>query len=33
LPGFSGGVIAPVLAHAMFDLLVYGDAAQAPWWV
>jgi membrane protease YdiL (CAAX protease family) len=30
---FSGGVIAPVLAHATFDLIVYGDHAQSPWWV
>lgn len=22
-----------VLAHVTFDLIVYGDAAQAPWWV
>jgi len=29
----SGGVLSPVLAHAVFDLLVYGDRMQAPWWV
>lgn len=29
----SGSVIPPMLAHAMFDLLVYGAVARAPWWV
>ncbi len=28
------GSIAPALAaHACFDIVVYGDLAQAPWWV
>ena len=30
---FSGSVLAPVAAHAAFDLVVYGAVAQAPWWV
>jgi len=29
----SGGVYAPLLAHACFDIIVYGDKAHAPWWV
>jgi membrane protease YdiL (CAAX protease family) len=29
----SSSVIPPILAHAMFDLLVYGAVARAPWWV
>jgi membrane protease YdiL (CAAX protease family) len=29
----SGSVLPPVAAHAAFDLLVYGAAAQAQWWV
>lgn len=29
----SGSVWPAVAAHACFDLLVYGDRAQAPWWV
>ena len=28
-----GGLLAPILAHALFDVVVYGDAATAPWWV
>jgi membrane protease YdiL (CAAX protease family) len=30
---FSGTVVPLMLAHAMFDLLVYGAVARAPWWV
>ncbi|MCX5656110.1 MAG: CPBP family intramembrane metalloprotease [Planctomycetota bacterium] len=30
---FSGSVLAPLAAHAAFDLVVYGAIAQAPWWV
>jgi len=29
----SGGVLAPLAAHVAFDILVYADQAQAPWWV
>jgi len=29
----SGGVYAPVVAHATFDILVYGGCVEAPWWV
>jgi membrane protease YdiL (CAAX protease family) len=29
----SGSVIPPMVAHAAFDLVVYGALAQAPWWV
>jgi membrane protease YdiL (CAAX protease family) len=29
----SGSVIPPMLAHGMFDLLVYGAVTRAPWWV
>jgi hypothetical protein len=27
------GVLAPLLAHVAFDLVVYGDHATLPWWV
>jgi hypothetical protein len=30
---FSGSVLPAVTAHVLFDILVYGDWAQAPWWV
>lgn len=30
---FSGSVFPPIAAHALFDLIVYGDYVQAPWWV
>jgi membrane protease YdiL (CAAX protease family) len=30
---FSGSVAPPMVAHAAFDLLVYGALARAPWWV
>jgi membrane protease YdiL (CAAX protease family) len=30
---FSGSVVPLMLAHATFDLLVYGAVAGAPWWV
>jgi len=29
----AGSVWPAVAAHACFDVLVYGDRAQAPWWV
>lgn len=29
----EGSVIPPILAHAVFDVLVYGDQPAAPWWV
>ena len=29
----TGSVLPPVTAHAFFDILAYGDWAQAPWWV
>ena len=29
----SGNVLAPLAAHAAFDLVVYADLAKAPWWV
>lgn len=28
-----GGVVFPLVAHAAFDVLVYGDLHAAPWWV
>jgi membrane protease YdiL (CAAX protease family) len=33
LKEFSQNSIYPVLSHALFDLLVYGDNIAAPWWV
>ena len=29
----SGSVLPPVVAHACFDILVYGELSHAPWWV
>jgi membrane protease YdiL (CAAX protease family) len=29
----SGSVLPALTAHVLFDILVYGDWAQAPWWV
>jgi hypothetical protein len=29
----SGSVAPSMVAHAAFDLLVYGALARAPWWV
>ena len=29
----SGNVLAPLAAHAAFDLVVYAELAEAPWWV
>ena len=28
-----GSVLFPVLAHATFDVVTYGDLSAAPWWV
>jgi len=30
---FPGSVVPPLVAHAAFDLVVYGAVARAPWWV
>lgn len=29
----QGTIAAPIMFHAIFDLLVYGQCASAPWWV
>jgi len=29
----AGNVLAPLAAHAAFDLVVYAELAAAPWWV
>jgi membrane protease YdiL (CAAX protease family) len=29
----SGSVLPPLAAHVVFDVVVYGEHAQAPWWV
>jgi membrane protease YdiL (CAAX protease family) len=29
----SGSVLPALSAHALFDILVYGERAHAPWWV
>ena len=29
----QGTIAAPVAFHTLFDLLVYGQYASAPWWV
>jgi hypothetical protein len=33
LKHFSKSTIPPALAHAVFDILVYGQCLTAPWWV
>ena len=33
LRAWGGNVWPALAAHAAFDLIAYGDAAQAPWWV
>jgi len=33
LRALSRSVYPPLLAHALFDIIVYGGLAQAPWWV
>ncbi len=30
---YQGTIAGPVVFHVVFDLLVYGDYAQVPWWV
>jgi membrane protease YdiL (CAAX protease family) len=30
---FSQNTIYPLLSHALFDLMVYGDRIETPWWV
>ncbi len=30
---FSGSVLPALTAHVLFDILVYGDWPEAPWWV
>ena len=29
----SGSVLPPVVAHVLFDIIVYGGHVEAPWWV
>ena len=33
LKEFSESTIFPVISHAFFDLLVYGDSFNTPWWI
>jgi membrane protease YdiL (CAAX protease family) len=33
LRALSGSVLAPIMAHLFYDLIVYGDYPSAPWWV
>lgn len=30
---YSNHIVPPLIAHAVFDILVYGSLAIAPWWV
>ena len=30
---YSDNILPPVLGHAVFDIVVYGDYLQSPWWV
>jgi membrane protease YdiL (CAAX protease family) len=29
----SGSLIPAITAHALFDIIVYAEFVQAPWWV
>ena len=29
----TGSLLPAILAHMLFDLILYGDSAMAPWWV
>lgn len=29
----AGSVLPPLAAHVLFDIMAYGEYAQAPWWV
>jgi membrane protease YdiL (CAAX protease family) len=33
LKEYSGSILPPAFAHIIFDICVYGDYMQAPWWV
>jgi membrane protease YdiL (CAAX protease family) len=33
LRNFSASTATPLVAHASWDILVYGESATAPWWV
>jgi membrane protease YdiL (CAAX protease family) len=33
LRAWGRSVAPPIVLHALFDVLVYGDAQRAPWWV
>ena len=33
LRDLSGNIMPPILGHMMFDVIVYGNNALAPWWV
>ena len=33
LKHFSKNIIPPLIAHALFDILVYAEFISAPWWV
>ena len=30
---WSGSVLPPLAGHVLFDIIVYGGMAHAPWWV
>jgi membrane protease YdiL (CAAX protease family) len=30
---WSGSVIPPLAGHVLFDIMVYGENSQAPWWI
>ncbi len=30
---WSGNVLPPLAGHVLFDIIVYGESAHAPWWV
>jgi len=33
LKKYAGNLLPPILAHALFDILIYGECIKAPWWV
>lgn len=33
LKQFAGSIVPPIIAHVVFDVLVYAEYTHAPWWV
>ena len=33
LKEYSKTTVVPIIAHVVFDIMVYGDRIVAPWWI